>query len=64
MKLNGCLALHLHHIINDLVESVVKSAKTALNKIINESVLTEEEYRTVLLQIQYLINTCPLVASK
>ena len=41
-----------HH--NGLVEALVKSVKNSLNKIINDRILTEEEYRTILMEIQIL----------
>ena len=47
-----------HH--NGAVESMIKSVKQALRKVINERVLTEEKYRTVLAQIQAVINSRPL----
>ena len=47
-----------HH--NGLVESMVKSVKTALRKLTNDRILTEEEYRTILMEVQNLINSCPL----
>ena len=47
-----------HH--NGVVESIVKSVKGALNKVIKDIVVSEEEYRTILLEIQDLINSRPL----
>ena len=47
-----------HH--NGVVESMVKSVKGALNKIVKNEILTEEECRTVLLEIQDLINSRPM----
>ena len=47
-----------HH--NGAVESLIKSVKQALRKVTNERVLSEEEYRTILAQIQNLINSHPL----
>ena len=47
-----------HH--NGAVESLIRSVKLSLNKIIKERVLTEEEYRTVLSEVQSSINSRPL----
>ena len=47
-----------HH--NGVSESMVKSVKTALNKIVSCNVLTEEEYRTVFAEITACINSRPL----
>ena len=47
-----------HH--NGLVEALVKSVKNSLNKIINDRILTAEEYRTILMEIQNLINSRPV----
>ena len=47
-----------HH--NGAVESMVKSVKISLNKIVRNNILTEEEYRTVLSEIGACINSRPL----
>ena len=47
-----------HH--NGSVEAMVKSVKTALNKIVKTHVLSEEEYRTVLAQVTACVNSRPL----
>ena len=47
-----------HH--NGCVESMVKSVKNVLNKIVRQHVLTEEEYRTVLAQVSTCVNSRPL----
>ena len=39
---------------------MVKSVKSALNKVVKHEILTEEEYRTLLMEIQDLINSRPL----
>ena len=44
-----------HH--NGCVESLIKSVKMSLNKVIKENVLTQEEYRTVLVEVQSSINS-------
>ena len=44
-----------HH--NGVVESIVKSVKSALNKTVKDHILSEEEYRTVLVEIQDTINS-------
>ena len=38
----------------------VKSVKSTLNKIVKDRVLTEEEYRTILMEIQNLVNSQPV----
>ena len=38
-----------HH--NGAVESIVKSVKSPLNKLVKHEILTEEEYRTFLMEI-------------
>ena len=43
-----------HH--NGAVESIVKSVKSALNKVVKHEILIEKEYRTFLMEIQDLIN--------
>ena len=47
-----------HH--NGAVESLIKSVKNAMNKVVKTHVLTEEEYRTVLCEIGSCINSRPL----
>ena len=47
-----------HH--NGIVESMVKSVKNSLNKIIKERILSEEEYRTIFAEIGACINSRPL----
>ena len=47
-----------HH--NGAVESMVKSVKTSLNKLIKGTVLDEEEYRTVFTEVSACINSRPL----
>ena len=47
-----------HH--NGAVESMVKSVKISLNKVIKEKVLNEEEYRTVLAEVMACINSRPV----
>lgn len=47
-----------HH--NGAVESMVKSVKSALNKIVKERVLSDEEYRTLFTEIAACINSRPL----
>ena len=47
-----------HH--NGVTESMVKSVKTAMKKVVNNSVLTEEEYRTVFAKITATINSRPI----
>ena len=58
MKWTFSTHLASHH--NGSVESLIKTVKNALKKIVNERVLSEEEYRTVLKQVQELVNNCPL----
>ena len=47
-----------HH--NGAVESLVKSIKMSLNKVVKERILSEEEYRTVFAEITSCINSRPL----
>ena len=47
-----------HH--NGAVESLVKSVRTSLNKVIANKVLTEEEYRTVMCEVTSCVNSRPL----
>ena len=47
-----------HH--NGTVESLIKSVKNALNKVVKNRMLTEEEYRTVLSEVTSCINSRPL----
>ena len=47
-----------HH--NGAVESMIKTVKLSLNKIVKERVLTEEEYRSVLSEIIACVNSRPL----
>ncbi len=47
-----------HH--NGCVEAMVKSVKNALNKIVRQHVLTEEEFRTVLSKVTTCVNSRPL----
>ena len=47
-----------HH--NGPVESLIKSVKFSLNKVVKGCVLTEEEYRTILAEVQCSINSRPL----
>ena len=47
-----------HH--NGAVEALIKSVKASLNKIVKERILTEEEYRTVLSEVQSSVNARPL----
>ena len=47
-----------HH--NGVTESMVKSVKTAMKKMVNNAVLTEEEYRTVFAKITATINSRPI----
>ena len=44
-----------HH--NGCVESMVKSVKSSLNKIVRNNILNEEEYRTVLAEVTACINS-------
>ena len=54
MKWTFSTPLASHH--NGSVESLIKTVKNALKKIVNERVISEEEYRTVLAQVQELVN--------
>ena len=47
-----------HH--NGVVESLVKSVKVSLNKIVKGSVLWEEDYRTIFAEITSCINSRPV----
>ena len=47
-----------HH--NGAVEAMVKSVKSSLNKILKETCLSEEEYRTMFAEIEACINARPL----
>ena len=47
-----------HH--NGVVESMVKSVKSSINKVVKESVLSEEEYRTVFAEVSACINSRPV----
>ena len=47
-----------HH--NGAVESLIESIKSSLNKVVKDRVLSEEEYRTVMSEIQSSINSRPL----
>ena len=47
-----------HH--NGAVESMVKSVKTSLNKLLKNQVYKEEEFRTIFAQITTLVNSRPL----
>ena len=47
-----------HH--NGAVESLIKSVKSSLNKVVKDRVLSEEEYRTILSEVQASINSRPL----
>ena len=47
-----------HH--NGCVESMVKSVKSTLNKIVKTNILNEEQYRTVFAQVTNCINSRPL----
>ena len=47
-----------HH--NGAVESLIISVKNAMNKVVKNKVLTEEEYRTVLCEVNTCINSRPL----
>lgn len=47
-----------HH--NGAVESMVKSVKTALNKVVKGRVLWDEDYRTIFAEITACINSRPL----
>ena len=47
-----------HH--NGAVESMVKSVKTALNKIVKGKLLWEKDYRTIFAEITACINSRPL----
>ena len=47
-----------HH--NGAVESMVKSVKTSLNKLLKNQVYKEEEYRTIFAQVTSIINSRPL----
>ena len=47
-----------HH--NGAVESLIKSVKSALNKVVKTQVLTEQEYRRVLSEIATCVNSRPL----
>ena len=47
-----------HH--NGVTESVVKSVKTSMKKVVKEAVLTEEEFRTVFSKITAAINSRPI----
>ena len=42
------------------MESLIKSVKFSLNKVVKGRVLTEEEYRTILAEVQCSINSRPL----
>ena len=58
IKWNFSVPLAPHH--NGVVESMVKSVKTALKKLTHDRVMNEEEYRTFLMETQNLINSRPL----
>ena len=47
-----------HH--NGTVESLIRSVKNALNKVVKNYVLSEESYRTVLCEVTSCINSRPL----
>lgn len=47
-----------HH--NGSVESLIKSVKNALNKVVKNYILSEESYRTVLCEVTSSINSRPL----
>ena len=47
-----------HH--NGAVESMVKSVKTALNKLLKDQAYKEEEYRTIFSKITAVVNSRPL----
>ena len=47
-----------HH--NGAVETMIKSVKNSLNKIVKDRILSEEEYRTVLAEVTASINSRPL----
>ena len=44
-----------HH--NGVVEIMVKSVKSSLNKLVKERILSEEEYRTVISEVTNCINS-------
>lgn len=58
IKWNFSTPLAPHH--NGAAESMVKSVKTTLKKLTVERTLSEEEYRTFLMEVQNLINSRPL----
>ena len=50
-----------HH--NGVVEIMVKSVKSSLNKLVKERILSEEEYRTVISEVTNCINSRPVWTS-
>ena len=47
-----------HH--NGAVENIVKSVKLSLNKLLNNQVYNEEEYRTIFAEVTSIVNSRPL----
>ena len=47
-----------HH--NGVVESIIKSVKSSLNKIVKNAILSEEEYSTIFAEITASINSRPI----
>ena len=50
-----------HH--NGVVEIMVKSIKSSLNKLVKERILSEEEYKTVISEVTNCINSRPVWTS-
>ena len=48
---------------NGVVESLIKSARQALNSVCKNQALTEEQWRTFLAEVTYMINSRPLYPS-